>query len=404
MRQGQDADDERMRREVTEILDQILEEKRYELPDFCDIEQLRSEIIQECLGLGPLEPLLADATVDEIMVNRSDRVFVEQNGKIFLTESSFVDDQQLLAVIERIVLPLGRRIDEASPMVDARLHDGSRVNAIIPPLAIDGPSITIRKFPDKPLEINDLLKFGSLSADMRDFLKEAVRLRQNIVVSGGTGSGKTTLLNILSQAIPKDERLVTIEDSAELRLDHLNLVRLESRPPNIEGKGAVRIRDLVVNALRMRPDRIIVGECRSSEALDMLQAMNTGHDGSLTTVHANSPKDALMRLETMVLMAGMDLPSRAIREQISSAIDVIVQQSRFDDGSRKVTHISEVTGREGDVIMMQDVFVFDSSGHDDDGRVLGKYVLTGNVPRFYEESRRRNRSQLPTDFFNKVEP
>lgn len=397
---SQEASDEKMRQEVEEALDQLLSELRYELPENCDTKVLRKEVIQECLGLGPLEPLLEDKDIDEIMVNRHDRIFVERNGKLMRVPSSFVDDQQLMAVIERIVLPLGRRIDESSPMVDARLPNGSRVNAIIPPLAINGPSVTIRKFPESPLRADDLIRFGAMTEKMRELLCEAVRTRQNIVVSGGTGSGKTTLLNVLSRAIPPGERIVTIEDSAELQLDQDNIVRLESRPANVEGRGAVLIRDLVVNSLRMRPDRIIVGECRSGESLDMLQAMNTGHDGSLTTVHANSPKDVLMRLETMVLMAGMELPSRAIREQIASAVNLIVQQSRFEDGSRKITYITEITGRDGDVITMQDICRFESKGRGPDGKVLGEYKFTGNVPRFAEMTRASGSSKLAPDFFN----
>ena len=310
-----------------------------------------------------------------------------------------MDEGHLIQVIKRIVEPIGRHVDDASPMVDARLPDGSRVNAIIPPLALDGASLTIRKFAEKKLTTDDLISFGSMTKDMALFLEEAVKQRQNILVSGGTGSGKTTLLNILSQFIPEGERLVTIEDSAELKLSHRNIVRLEARPANVEGKGRVAIRDLVVNSLRMRPDRIIVGECRGAEALDMLQAMNTGHDGSLTTAHANSPRDALARLENMVMMAGYELPSSAIREQVSSAIDLIVQQSRLADGSRKIVRIVEVTGREGDVIQMQDIFVFNQTGYDSDGRVQGYYSATGNIPYFIDELRQRGVLELDMDVF-----
>jgi pilus assembly protein CpaF len=325
-------------------------------------------------------------------------VYVERKGKLTLTEHKFLTEDQLRAIIERIVTPLGRRIDEKSPMVDARLEDGSRVNAIIPPLAIDGPSLTIRKFSKKPLGVPDLVRFGSFTTQMAQFFQAAVLARQNIVISGGTGSGKTTLLNVLSSFVPDDERIVTIEDSAELQLPQEHVVRLESRPPNIEGEGAVTIRDLVRNALRMRPDRIVVGECRAGEALDMLQAMNTGHDGSLTTVHANTPRDALSRLETLCLMAGLDLPARAIREQIASAINLVFQQSRLSDGSRRVTHVAEITGREGEVFTIADIFLFKQTGITPEGKVQGQFVPTGVIPKFIEGLSRRG-IKVPREIF-----
>jgi pilus assembly protein CpaF len=323
------------------------------------------------------------------MVNRSDQIYVERRGRLEVSEKGFSSDRAVLGVIERIVAPIGRRIDESSPLVDARLKDGSRVNAIIPPLSVKGPCVTIRKFRRDMLSSDDLIRMSSLTRGMIDFLEMCVTARKNLIVSGGTGSGKTTTLNIVSNYIPTSERIITIEDAAELQLKHDHWIQLESRPANIEGKGQVRIRDLVRNALRMRPDRIIVGECRGGEALDMLQAMNTGHDGSLTTAHANSPRDALSRLETMVLMSGMDLPIRAIREQIASALDIVVHQSRFSDGSRRITQVSEISGMEGDVITMQDIFTFKQEGFDEDGRVRGRFVASGFVPRFYEDLQRR---------------
>jgi septum site-determining protein MinD len=360
--------------------------------------RLVKEILDEALGLGPLEDLLRDPDVSEIMVNGIDEVYVERKGKLTLTEHKFLTEDQLRAIIERIVTPLGRRIDEKSPMVDARLEDGSRVNAIIPPLAIDGPSLTIRKFSKTPLGVPDLVRFGSFTPQMAQFFQAAVLARQNIVISGGTGSGKTTLLNVLSSYIPEDERIVTIEDSAELQLPQEHVVRLESRPPNIEGQGAVTIRDLVRNALRMRPDRIVVGECRAGEALDMLQAMNTGHDGSLTTVHANTPRDALSRLETLSLMAGLDLPARAIREQIASAVNLVIQQSRLSDGSRRVTHVAEITGREGEVFTLADIFLFKQTGITPEGKVQGQFVPTGVIPTFIEGLSRRG-IKVPREIF-----
>jgi pilus assembly protein CpaF len=352
-------------------------------------EALFKSIFDEVIGLGPLESLLADETITEIMVNRYNEIFIERGGQLTKSSTIFTDDQAVLGAIERIVAPLGRRIDESSPMVDARLKDGSRVNAVIPPLALKGPNITIRKFSKRKLQGEDLVRFGSLSHPMLEFLRVAVERRANIVISGGTGSGKTTLLNVLSNFIPDNERIVTVEDAAELQLSQSNLVSLEARPANMEGKGAVPIRDLVKNTLRMRPDRIVVGECRGGEALDMLQAMNTGHDGSLTTAHANSPRDCLSRLEVMTLMAGLDLPVQAIREQVVSAVDLIVQQTRFSCGTRRVTHVTEVSGIESGTVQMQDVFVFRQSGYNSEGKVQGTFHSTGYIPDFYQDLIRR---------------
>ena len=348
-----------------------------------DRTRISQEVADEILGYGPLEPLLRDSEITEIMVNGPFQIFIERGGKIHSVAASFSSDAHLRRTIAKIVAGVGRRIDEAQPMVDARLPDGSRVNAVIAPIALDGSVLTIRKFAADPFTDNDLISFGTMTRQTRDVLDACVRARLNIVISGGTGSGKTTFLNVLSSYIPEDERIVTIEDAAELQLRQRHVLRLESRPPNIEGKGTVAIRDLVRNALRMRPDRIIVGEVRDGAALDMLQAMNTGHDGSLTTVHANSPRDSLSRLETMVLMAGIDLPVRAIRDQVASAVDVIVQLSRLKDGSRRIVAITEVAGMEGDVITLQDLFTFDySAGRDDQGRVLGSLQPTGLRPKF----------------------
>lgn len=341
-------------------------------------EQLIQEIVNDSVGYGPIEQLLNDPEVTEIMVNGPNQVFIERNGRLELTPIKFDSDEQLLNLIERIVAPIGRRIDESMPMVDARLKDGSRVNAIIPPVSLIGPVLTIRKFSKEPFQAKDLIELGTMSEEMCQFLEACVKARLNIVVSGGTGSGKTTTLNVLSSFIPANERIVTIEDAAELQLMQEHVVTLETRPPNIEGKGAITIRDLVRNALRMRPDRIVVGEVRSGEALDMLQAMNTGHDGSLTTGHANSPRDLLSRLETMVLMAGMDLPVRAIREQIASAIHLIIQQSRMSDGKRRITHITEVQGMEGDVIVLQDIFRYHDNG------INKGFKATGIRPKFMD--------------------
>lgn len=346
--------------------------------------KLIDEILDDTIGLGPLEPLLKDDAITEIMVNGPSQIYVERSGKIELSGVKFKDNNHVLNIIDRIISPLGRRCDESTPMVDARLQDGSRVNAIIPPVSLVGPTITIRKFHKTPLVIGDLIRFNSLSYQMSSFLEACVKGKANMIVFGGTGSGKTTLLNTLSGFIPENERIVTIEDAAELQLKQPHTITLESRPANVEGTGAVTIRDLVKNALRMRPDRIVVGEVRSGEALDMLQAMNTGHDGSLTTAHANTTRDLLARLETMVLMAGMGLPSKAIREQISSAFNIIVQQSRLRDGSRKVTAISEVLGMEGDTIILQDIFIFKQDGFDSGGNIRGSFVPTGIRPKILE--------------------
>ncbi|MCL4479256.1 MAG: Flp pilus assembly complex ATPase component TadA [Deltaproteobacteria bacterium] len=367
------------------------------LPDHTDETKLIQDVIDEALGLGPLESLLEDKTINEIMVNARDEIYIEQEGRLEKTLLRFSSDRAVLNIIERIVSPLGRRVDEGSPTVDARLKDGSRVHVIIPPLAIKGPTITIRKFSKKPYTMDDLVRFGSLTSRMADFLKIAITARKNIIVSGGTGSGKTTLLNVLSSFIPEDERIITIEDSAELKLNQSHVVSLEARPSNLEGKGAVTIRDLVRNALRMRPDRIVVGECRGGEAIDMLQAMNTGHDGSLTTLHANTPRDALSRLETMVLMSGMELPIRAIKEQIRSAIDLIVQQTRFKDGSRRLSAISEVQGIEGDIIVLQDIFILETKAMADN-KINYTARSTGFVPMFIEELRASNIS-VPQEIF-----
>ncbi len=366
-------------------LERIVQEVHDKLPPGMSPESLVKEVYDEALRLGPLEDLLADDSVTEIMVNGHDQVYVEQHGKLVLTDLTFMDDASVLAIIERIVSPIGRRIDESQPYVDARLPDGSRVNAIIHPLSLTGPCLTIRKFSRDPFTDDDLIRFGTMTASAAEFLRICVQLRKNIVVSGGTGSGKTTFLNVLSGYLPEDDRIVTIEDAAELRLTQSHVVRLEARPPNIEGRGAITIRDLVRNALRMRPDRVVVGECRGGEALDMLQAMNTGHDGSLTTVHANAPRDVISRLETMVLMSGMELPVRAIREQIASAVDMIAHEARLSDGSRKITKITEVLGLEGDKVVMQDIFEFKQTGVDADGKVEGTFTATGAVPTFLED-------------------
>jgi pilus assembly protein CpaF len=378
--------DEELRLKTSELIEEIIAREFPELPADIDRRQLAKEVLDEAIGLGPLEDLLADDSVTEVMVNRADQIYIERAGRIEESPVVFSSDHAVMAVIERIVAPLGRRIDESSPMVDARLKDGSRVNAVIAPVALRGPSISIRKFAKRKLLGQDLIDFGSLNRGMLEFLEVAVRERRNIVVTGGTGSGKTTLLNILSNFIPGHERIVTIEDAAELKLSQPNLVGLESRPANLEGKGLITIRDLVRNALRMRPDRIVVGECRGGEALDMLQAMNTGHEGSLTTAHANSPRDALSRLEVMVLMSSVDLPMAVVREQIASALDLIIHQRRFPCGSRKVTHICEITGIESGTIQTQDIFTFkarDQGGPG--GKVRGEFAATGAVPEFYEE-------------------
>ncbi|OLO38944.1 type II secretion system protein E [Alkalihalophilus pseudofirmus] len=362
-------------------------------------KELVNMISDELIGYGPVTALLNDPDVSEIMVNGAHQIYVEKQGKLTLSDYYFRDNDHVLQVIEKIVSPLGRRIDESSPMVDARLPDGSRVNAIIPPLSLVGPTITIRKFPQNRLQIANLIKFGSVTEDMAQFLDACVKARLNIFISGGTGSGKTSLLNIMSSFIPHDERIVTIEDAAELQLLQDHVVSLETRPPNIEGKGAISIRDLVKNSLRMRPDRIVIGEVRGGEALDMLQAMNTGHDGSLATGHSNSPREMLSRLETMVLMAGMDLPIRAIREQIAGAVDLIIQQSRLKDGSRKVVNITEVIGMEGETIVLQDLFTFKQTGTKEDGKVVGKHTSTGIRP-YCSEKLEQYGYDLPASLFN----
>jgi len=380
-------DEGELRNDAAKSLAQILEAEKSRIPVGLDRRTLTKEVLDEAIGLGPLEELLADPEVTEIMVVGHEDIFVERGGQLVLSDKHFSSDGSARAVIERIVSPIGRRIDESQPLVDARLEDGSRVNAVIPPLSLKGPCITIRKFSKDPLGIDDLIGFGTLNERMATFLERCVVGRKNIVISGGTGSGKTTLLNVLSSFIPEGERIVTIEDAAELQLLQRHVVTLQSRPPNIEGKGEITIRDLVKNALRMRPDRVVVGECRGAEALDMLQAMNTGHDGSLTTGHANSPTDMVRRLEVMTLMAGEDLPVRAIREQMSSAIDVMVQQIRFPDGARKITHVSEVVGydSEEDEMVIEDIFTFRRLGHDERGRTTGEWLATGYVPSFMPE-------------------
>jgi pilus assembly protein CpaF len=361
-------------------------------------ERLVGEVRHELFGLGPLEPLLADSEICDILVNSPKKVYIERAGKLELTSVEFKDDEHLMRVIERIVSTVGRRIDESSPMVDARLQDGSRVNAIIPPLSLDGPVLSIRRFGADPLRMSSLIEKNALTKDMADMFEMCVRARLNLLISGGTGAGKTTLLNALSSFIPDNERIVTIEDSAELQLQQPHVVRLETRPANIEGRGEVTQRDLVKNALRMRPDRIVIGEVRGGEAIDMLQAMNTGHDGSLTTVHANTPRDALVRLETMIQMTGMRLSDRAMRQQIASALDIVVQAARLSDGTRRVTSISEITGMEGETITMQEIFHFERKGVDKDGKVIGRYRPTGVRPRFAERLKQYG-MQLPRVFF-----
>jgi pilus assembly protein CpaE/pilus assembly protein CpaF len=387
-----------MRTRVESKIIALVEEEAPESMTRAVRRQLVKELLDEALGLGPLEDLLADPTITEIMVNRPDQIYVEKNGRLELTKVQFLNVEQVRGIIERIVAPLGRRIDEKVPMVDARLRDGSRVNAIIPPLALKGPALTIRKFAKKLLGVSDLVKYGTLTDQMATFLGAAVHARLNIVISGGTGSGKTTLLNVLASFIPNDERIVTIEDAAELQLPQEHLISLESRPANIEGEGAITIRDLVRNSLRMRPDRIVVGECRAGEALDMLQAMNTGHDGSLTTLHANTPSDALSRLETMSLMAGLELPSRAIRDQIASAVNLVVQQTRLQDGSRRITYITEIKGQENGEFVSEDVFLFQQTGLTPDGRVLGQFLPTGYVPSFIDRISKRG-IRVPREIF-----
>ena len=388
---------EQVHAEVSRLAEAVLAQEGMPL-SVSERDRLVSDVQHELFGLGPLEPLLKDPTISDILVNSHDTIYIERRGKIEATTVRFKDDEHLMRVIERIVSSVGRRIDESSPMVDARLQDGSRVNAIIPPLSIDGPVLSIRRFGSDPLRMSSLIENKALTKDIADMLQMVVHARLNVLISGGTGAGKTTLLNALSAFIPENERIVTIEDSAELQLQQPHVVRLETRPPNIEGRGEVTQRDLVRNSLRMRPDRIVIGEVRGGEAIDMLQAMNTGHDGSLTTIHANTPRDALARLETMIQMTGMRLSDRAMRQQVASAINLVVQAARLSDGSRRVTSISEITGMEGETITMQEVFIFDRKGVDKDGRVLGKFRPTGVRPRFAERLKLYG-FQLPRSFF-----
>ncbi len=390
-------DKAKVRKQVEEAFNSILDSESIVMSR-AERAKLFESIEADIIGLGPLEQLLSDEDISEIMVNGPKRIYIERKGKLIRTDITFANDDHVLRIIDRIVAPLGRRIDESSPMVDARLQDGSRVNAVIRPLALNGPTLTIRKFRKNPLSIKDLVRYGSMSQEMADFLEACVKARLNIVVAGGTGSGKTTLLNVLSSFIPEDERIITVENAAELQLIQDHVVTLESRPPNVEGRGEVSIRDLVINCLRMRPERIVVGECRGGETLDMLQAMNTGHDGSMTTIHANSPRDGIGRIETMCLMAGMDLPARAIREQIVSAVHIFVQQSRLQDGSRRVTQITEVSGMEGDVVVLQDIFVFEQTGLDERGKIVGTLRATGVRPKFIEKFESMN-IFLPSHIF-----
>lgn len=383
---------------IDSIAQKILETEE-ESFDAVDTKKVVQELIDDVTGYGPINPLLLDPDITEVMVNGPYKIYVEKHGKVKLTPIKFRDNDQVMNVIDKIVSPLGRRIDESSPMVDARLPDGSRVNAIIPPLALNGPSITIRKFSKDPYTIENLIEFGTITREMAQFLDACVKAKLNIFISGGTGSGKTTTLNVLSSFIPNDERIITIEDSAELQLSQDHVVSLEARPANMEGKGAVTIRHLVKNSLRMRPDRIVIGEVRGEEALDMLQAMNTGHDGSLATGHANSPRDMIARLETMVLMAGIELPIKAIRQQIAGGIDLIIQQSRLKDGSRKIVNITEVQDMEGDVVILQDIFIFNQKGIDKSGNVIGKMTSTGIRPKFYERLETSG-LQIPASIFN----
>ncbi|HEU0254141.1 MAG TPA: CpaF family protein [Pyrinomonadaceae bacterium] len=386
--------------EVSRLAEVVLAQEAMPL-SVSERERLVNDVQHELFGLGPLEPLLKDPTISDILVNRHDVIYIERRGKIEATNVRFKDDEHLMRVIERIVSSVGRRIDESSPMVDARLQDGSRVNAIIPPLAIDGPVVSIRRFGSDPLRMSSLIEFNALTKDIADMLQMVVTARLNVLISGGTGAGKTTLLNALSAFIPENERIVTIEDSAELQLQQPHTVRLETRPPNIEGRGEVTQRDLVRNALRMRPDRIVIGEVRGGEAIDMLQAMNTGHDGSLTTIHANTPRDAMARLETMIQMTGMRLSDRAMRQQIASALNLVVQVARMSDGSRRVTSISEITGMEGETITMQEIFQYERTGVDKEGRVLGRFRPTGIRPRFAERLKACG-LQLPRVFFEEM--
>jgi pilus assembly protein CpaF len=391
---------EQVHAEVSRLAESVLAQEAMPLST-SERDRLVNDVQHELFGLGPLEPLLADPTVCDILVNSFGTIYVERRGKLEITNVAFKDDEHLMRVIERIVSSVGRRIDESSPMVDARLRDGSRVNAIIPPLSIDGPVLSIRRFGAEPLRMNSLIENKALTRDIADMLQMCVTARLNILISGGTGAGKTTLLNALSAYIPENERIVTIEDSAELQLQQPHVVRLETRPPNIENKGEVTQRDLVRNALRMRPDRIVIGEVRGGEAIDMLQAMNTGHDGSLTTVHANTPRDALARLETMIQMTGMRLSDRAMRQQVASALDLVVQVARLSDGTRRITAISEITGMEGETITMQEIFQFERTGVDAQGQVVGRFRPTGIRPRFAERLKAAG-LQLPRVFFEEM--
>ncbi len=396
-----EGDDASIRVTVGEVVTRLAEQEET-LLSYNERKRLVSEVLDETFGLGPLEVLLADPDISDILVNGSQQIYIEKGGTLHLTEVQFRDDAHLMHAIDKIVSSVGRRCDEVSPMVDARLKDGSRVNAVIPPLAIDGPCMSIRRFGADPITWDDYISFNSCTEEMRAFMEACVLGKLNILIVGGTGSGKTTLLNNLSSFIPSDERIVTIEDAAELRLRQPHVVRLESRPANIEGKGAIGIRELLINSLRMRPDRIVVGECRGAETLDMLQAMNTGHDGSLTTVHANSTRDAVQRVETMVMMAGFDLPTRAIRQQFASAINVIIQAQRLTGGARKVTTITEVQGMEGDVITMQDIFKFEPLGATSEGKVYGQFVATGLRPGFLERLKAHGALVDPSMFEQKV--
>ena len=389
-----------LKAELRSLLERILNESGYDLPlNLTERERLIAEIQDEVLGLGPLEPFLQDPTVSDILVNTYKTIYLERFGKLELTDARFKDDAHLMKIIDKIVSSVGRRIDESSPLVDARLADGSRVNAIIPPLSLEGPMLSIRRFAVNPLELDDLIDFKTLIPEIAELIKGIIRVKCNVVISGGTGSGKTTLLNVLSRFIPENERIITIEDAAELQLKQEHVVRLETRPPNIEGKGEITQRDLVINSLRMRPDRIVVGEVRGKEAFDMLQAMNTGHEGSLTTIHANSPRDALMRLETMVAMANFDIPSEFLRRYISSAIDVVIHVARLTDGTRKVTSLQEITGMEGSVITLQEVFSFKQQTIDPEGRIRGRFLFHGVRPRFTEKFDALGIS-LPPDLFD----
>src|SRR5712664_2568704 len=391
---------EQVHAEVSRLAENVLAQDAMPL-SLSERERLVNDVQHELFGLGPLEPLLADSTISDILVNTYSTIYVERRGKLEVTNVAFKDDEHLMRVIERIVSSVGRRIDESSPMVDARLRDGSRVNAIIPPLSIDGPVLSIRRFGSEPLRMNALIENKALTRDIADMLQMCVNARLNVLISGGTGAGKTTLLNALSAYIPEDERIVTIEDSAELQLQQPHVVRLETRPPNIEGRGEVTQRDLVRNSLRMRPDRIVIGEVRGGEAIDMLQAMNTGHDGSLTTVHANTPRDALARLETMIQMTGMRLSDRAMRQQIASAVDMVIQVARLTDGTRRVTAISEITGMEGETITMQEIFLYERTGVDAQGQVIGRFRPTGIRPRFAERLKASGFT-LPRVFFEET--